>query len=293
MKSILKIAAICVAVVLTPSALSQYFNPYMHQQTEAYHLGAVGTAEFDLAPDRAVLIVSVSGSGEDPKDAMVKFRDNARRSLQALKAMPIEGIEVEPGGVGMNYFYDQQELNMMRNNQGGQMPNPRILVAEQYRVVIADIGQYEEKELVEKMQQIVSTVQSLGIGLGPNPAAEMAMYGYGHNSQPQSLFTFETPDAEELVDKARIEAVENATKHAKKVAGVIGAELGPIVAFSETVQTPQPAQPMFNHYRNYPQAAAWQPGGENTMSSPLLGSQTYKVQVSLQFKIEAAEGESE
>ena len=246
-------------------------------------------ASFEVTPDRAVLMVAVSGSGEEPQDAMVKFRDNRRRAIEALQAVPVDGLTVEPQGVGLSYMYDQQELNQMRNGQANAVtPTPKIIVSESLRVLLPNLNSYEDEDaLVAAMQQVVSAVRDQGLGLGQNPTAEMASYNYGYNAQPQALFTFESTGTEDRKAAARHEAVEDARRTAEETAALIGATLGPIVSFSENVNVPaENTTDMYGNRRGYNHMGQpVTPVGEDAITSTLLGPATVQVTVNLRFAI--------
>ena len=277
---------VALALLLTATAApAQYYDGNGTDE----RLNAAGQASFEVTPDRAVLAVAVSGSGEEPQDAMVKFRDNRRRAVEALKAVPVEGLTVEPQGVGLSYMYDQQELNQMRNNQGNAVvPTPKIIVAESLRVILPDLTSYEDEDaLVAAMQQVVSAVRDQGLGLGQNPTAEMAGYNYGYNAQPQTLFTFESTGTEDRRAAARREAVEDARSNAEETAALIGATLGPIVSFSESVNVPaENTTDMYGNRRGYNQYGQPNPASaKDAITSTLLGPATVQVTVNLRFAI--------
>ncbi len=251
-------------------------------------LNATGQAEVEMSPDRAVLGVAVTGTGEDPQDAMVKFRDNRRRAIEALEAVPLEGLTVEPMGVSLSYIYDQQELNQMRNGMPNAVaPTPKIVVSERLRVVIPGLKAFEDEDaLVGAMQQVITTVRDQGLGLGQDPTAEMAGYSYGYNAQPQTLFSYESTGAEAKLAAARAEAVEDAKANATKIAALIGATLGPIVSFSENVSLPyEQTVDMYGNRRGYTPNNQGGVVNDDAVSSSLLGPATVRLTVSLRFAI--------
>ena len=251
-------------------------------------LNATGKAEVEMSPDRAVLGVAVTGTGEDPQDAMVKFRDNRRRAIEALEAVPLEGLTVEPMGVSLSYMYDQQELNQMRNGMPNAVaPTPKIVVTERLRVVIPGLKAFEDEDaLVGAMQQVITTVRDQGLGLGQDPTAEMAGYSYGYNAQPQTLFSYESTGAEAKLATARAEAVEDAKANAIKIAALIGATLGPIVSFSENVSLPyEQTVDMYGNRRGYTPNQQRGVVDDDAVSSSLLGPATVRLTVSLRFAI--------
>ena len=290
------LAASVFVFVATAATAQHYHNPNAPDE----RLNASGEATFEVSPDRAVLLVAVSGSGEEPQDAMVKFRDNRRRAVEALEAVPVDGLTVEPQGVGLSYMYDQQELNQMRNGQADAVtPTPQIIVSESLRVVLPDLASFEDEEaLVAAMQQVITAVRDQGLGLGQNPTAEMASYNYGYNAQPQALFTFESTDTDERVAAAREGAVEDARSNAEETAALIGATLGPIVSFSENVTVPaENRTDMYGNRRGYNHMGQpTPPAAGDAITSTLLGPATVQVTVSLRFAItpgSAGDGQGE
>ena len=290
------LAALALLLVAAAAPAQHYYEANAPDE----RLNAAGEASFEVTPDRAVLVVAVSGSGEEPQDAMVKFRDSRRRAVEALQAVPVEGLTVEPQGVGLSYMYDQQELNQMRNGQANAVaPTPKIIVSESLRVILPDLASYEDEDaLVAAMQQVITAVRDQGLGLGQNPTAEMASYNYGYNAQPQTLFTFESTGIEDRRAAARREAVEDARRNAQETAALIGATLGPIVSFSENVTVPaENTTDMYGNRHGYNHMGRpTMPSADDAITSTLLGPATVRVTVSLRFAItpgSAGDGQAE
>jgi len=206
-----------------------------------------GEGSVDLAPDMAVLSLTVTRQAETARAAL-DANSSAMQDVQA--AMTNAGIELRDlqtsdFSIQPNYFYPPQQPS-------GQREPPKI------------VGYTVRNSLVVRVRDIsaVGAILDKSVSLGVNEGGNI---------------TFTNADPSEAITRARIKAMQHAIAKASTLAGAAGVKTGQILEISEQSFNPRPM----------PMARAEMAMGMSADSVPVAsGENTYSVSVNVSFAIE-------
>ena len=206
-----------------------------------------GEGSVDLAPDMAVLTLTVTRQAETARAAL-DANSSAMKDVQtAMKTKGIETRDLQTSGFSIqpNYFYPPQQPS-------GKREPPKIVgytVRNSLTVRVRDIS---------AVGDILDKSVSLGVNEGGN-------------------IMFTNDDPSEAITKARVKAMQHAIGKAKTLADAAGVKTGHILEISEQSFSPRPM----------PMARAEMAMGRSADSVPVTaGENTYKVTVNVSFAID-------
>ena len=198
------LAAAAAAMALPQMAAAQ------EARTPAPRIIVAGEGEAAVAPDLAIITLSVLREADTARQALDENNKAAAAVIAAMKEAGIEARDLQTGGLQINprYVYPQ--------NDNGES-QPRIVayqVTNTLTVRVRDIA---------KVGEIVDRAVTLGVNQGGGVA-----------------FTNDDPSAART--EARKRAVEDAISRARTLAQAAGVGLGPIIELSEQsfAQPPMP-----------------------------------------------------
>ena len=201
----------------------------------------------DIAPDMAVLSLSVT---REAKTARVALDANSSAMKEVLAAMKAEGIEERD--LQTSGFSIQPKYRYPAPNSSDKREPPRIVgyrVRNSLSVRVRDIS---------KVGEILDKSVTLGVNEGGN-----------------IVFTNEDPSA--AITQARIQAVKNAMAKAATLAEAAGVKTGRLLEISEQSFRPRPV----------PMARAEMSLSRSADAVPVAtGENTYKVTVDVAYAIE-------
>lgn len=206
-----------------------------------------GEGSVNLAPDMAVLMLSVTRQAETARLALDANSAAMKEVQTAMKTAGIEARDLQTSGFSIqpNYFYPPQKPS-------GQREPPQIVgytVRNSLTVRVRDIA---------SVGSILDKSVSLGVNEGGN-------------------ITFSNEDPSEAITQARVKAMKQAIDKASTLADAAGVRTGKLLEISEQSHSPRPMQmartsmAMDSFQESVPVAA-----GENT----------YKVTVNVSFAID-------
>jgi len=192
------------AVAAAPQgAMAQQSEP-----TPRIVVSGEGTA--DIAPDMAVVTLSVTREAETAREALDA---NSRAMGDVLAAMKSEGIEDRD--LQTSNFSIEPKMVYPKNDSDGDREPPKIVgytVRNSLTVRIRDL---------DRLGAILDRSVTLGVNQGGNIA-----------------FTNDDPSA--AIEEARVEAMQEAMAKAQTLAGTAGVGLGKVLEISENMFRPQP-----------------------------------------------------
>lgn len=192
------VAAVALPVVATAQQAS---NP-------APRILVAGEGEAAIAPDLAIITLSVLREAETAREALDENNEATSAVIAAMKEAGVEARDLQTSGLQINPRY------VYPNNDNGEQ-QPRIVayqVTNTLTVRIRDIA---------RVGEILDRSVSLGVNQGGGVAFS--------NDDPSAART-----------QARRRAVEDAIARARTLAEAAGVGLGPIVELSEQSFTPRP-----------------------------------------------------
>ena len=234
--------AVAAAMTLPTFAMAQEVN------SPAPRINVAGEGEVAVAPDLAVLSLSVLREAETAREALDENNKATAAVIAAMKEAGVEARDLQTSGLQINprYVYP-------KNDDGeGQ---PRIVayqVTNGLTVRVRDIS---------KVGEILDRSVTLGVNQGGGVS-----------------FTNDNPSAART--EARRRAVEDAVSRARTLAEAAGVALGPVVQISEQsfASPPMPMAATNRAYRLSAQAEA----------VPVeAGESVYRIQVNVTFELKA------
>jgi uncharacterized protein YggE len=206
-----------------------------------------GQGNVDLAPDMAVLVLTVTREAETARAALDANSAAMNEVLSAMKAEGIKARDLQTSGFSIQpkYIYPPQKSS-------GERQPPHIVgyaVRNSLNVRVRDIGAVGE---------ILDKSVTLGVNEGGN-----------------IMFTNDDPSA--AITEARIKAVKNALAKAQTLAEAAGVKTGKILEISEQSFSPRPM----------PMARAELSMARSADAVPVAaGENTYKVTVKVSYSID-------
>jgi uncharacterized protein YggE len=206
-----------------------------------------GEGSVDLAPDMAVLSLTVTRQAETARAAL-DANSSAMRDVQtAMTDAGIEPRDLQTSGFSIqpNYFYPPQKPS-------GQREPPKI------------VGYTVRNSLTVRVRDIsmVGVILDKSVSLGVNEGGNI-------------MFTNDDPS--EAISDARFKAVKHAIDKANTLARAANVKTGQILEISEQSYSPRPM----------PMARAELAMGRSADAVPVAtGENTYKVTVNVSFAID-------
>ena len=209
--------------------------PFAAQADEARPFPRIivtGTGEAHVAPDMAILTLSVMREAETARAALDENSAAMAAVIAAMKEAGIAPRDLQTAGLSIQprYVYPQ-------SSNGEEQP--RIVA---YQVTNALTVRIRD---IEKVGDVIDRSVTLGVNQGGG-------------------ISFTNDDPAPVLDKARSRAVEDAMKRARTLAEAAGVPLGAVVEISEV--SPVQPQPVFAKAMRMEAADASVPveAGENT-----------------------------
>jgi hypothetical protein len=174
-------------------------------------ISVTGEGRAAVAPDMAVLSLTVTRVGETAKAALSSNSAAMRAVIEALKADGLAERDMQTSEFSIYPRYSQPDPN----RQGSGDPQPQIIgyqVSNGLTLRVRDIA---------KLGAILDRSVTLGVNQG-------------------GQITFTNADPEKTVEEARRQAVADAMAKAKVLAEAAGLALGPVMSISENTAQPEP-----------------------------------------------------
>ena len=192
-------------VALIPGALAA-----SGESASSERIVVVGQGSVDLAPDLAVLALTVT---REAKTARAALDANSSAMADVIKAMRAKGIAERD--LQTSNFSIQPKYAQLPRQSSGERPAPQVAgytVRNSLTVRVRDIS---------KVGEVLDESVSLGVNEGGG-----------------IMFTNDDPSA--ALAQARVEAVQDARKTARTLAEAAGVRAGRILEISEQSHNPSP-----------------------------------------------------
>jgi len=169
-----------------------------------------GEGSVDIAPDMAVLTLSVMREAPTAREALTANSAAMAKVLKAMAALGIEQRDLQTGN-----FSIQPRYNRPPRQASGAVEAPMLvgyIVRNGLTVRVRDI---------DRVGEVLDTAVTLGVNEGGS-----------------ILFTNE--DASGAITEARVKAMEDALARGKTLAGAAGVRVGEVLEISEQNFSPRP-----------------------------------------------------
>ncbi|TKT80308.1 SIMPL domain-containing protein [Aquamicrobium sp. LC103] len=229
-------------------AAAAFFSPFAaHAQDRepTPRIMVVGEGETAVAPDMAILSLTVMREAETARAAMDDANKAMTDVIAAMKEAGIESRDLQTAGLQINprYVYP-------KDNDGEQQP--RIVAYQVQNTLTVRVRD------VQKVGEVIDRSVTLGVNQGGS-------------------VSFVNDDPSAALSEARRLAVADATDRARTLAEAAGVELGRVLEMSEQSRMPPPMPMAQGKAMRMEAAADYVPmeAGENT----------YRVQVNVTFEL--------
>lgn len=221
--------AICLAALRDNSASAQYVP-----QGDSGGIAVYGTGEVRALPNRVQMSLRASADGELVADAIVKYRDIKRRTLDAFDALKMENLALLETGLAITPGMNSDSMNAWMRGMPAETSNSKMLVSISSSLLLRldKVRETPAEELMETIGRLLDTAQDSGAGMGPSQAEMQMAYRYGRN--PSSvLVQFVLTDLKAMREEAYQKAVNDAKARAERLARLNGIKLGRVSAVQE------------------------------------------------------------
>lgn len=203
-----------------------------------------GQGEVLAKPTHVEISLNASGSAELTGDALTKYRDSVRRTIEAFAKLNLKQLKVEPLGVAIKGSGGAggalaAQLAAARGQAAGGA-KPQTDVSRSLRLTLSGIQGMPEDELMDTLGKVLDVAKDSGAAVGSgddSTSAIMAMMGNGGGS-PSSMVTFVVDNADELREKAYQNAFKQARDRAQRLAKLAGGNVGAVVSVQESAEQP-------------------------------------------------------
>lgn len=193
-----------------------------------------GTGEVKGKPNAVEFELKAGGMAELTGDAIVKYRDSKRRTLEAFQKLKLKKLEIEEKGVGLSSVGAAAQQMMVVPGGQGPAVKPQVEIARSMRVVLREIQDLSEEELMDTIGRILDTAHDSGATIGgasdSNAMLLARMYGQQMSS---SMATFVLENIAEPREQAYAQAMEQARARANRLATLANVKLGNVLSVQE------------------------------------------------------------
>lgn len=195
-------------------------------------ISVYGSGETVAKPDVVEISLRATAAAELTGDAIIKYRDTKRRTLEAFDKLKLEKLEVEELGVSLA---DQASAEAMQNMWRG-MPattvKAKVEISSALQLRLAGIRDLSAEQVMETVGKLLDTAKDSGAAVGPTSAEMQMAWRYGQQAN-STLVRFIVRDLNKLREEAYENAVEDARTRAQRLAKLNGIKLGGVLGVQE------------------------------------------------------------
>lgn len=144
-------------------------------------IAVTGTGEVKAKPNRAEIVLKNAGTAELTGDAITKYQDSLRRTMQAIEGLKLSSVEITQEGLGVATAGGQAGQQVVFN-AGDQGANVKLemAISRSLRVSLTGVDKLAEDELIQTLARILDAAQDSGAklaGVADNNAMMARMMG--------------------------------------------------------------------------------------------------------------------
>lgn len=195
-------------------------------------ISVYGSGETVAKPDVVEISLRATAAAELTGDAIIKYRDTKRRTLEAFEKLKLEKLEIEELGVSLA---DQASAEAMQNMWRG-MPattvKAKVEISSALQLRLAGIRDLTTEQVMETVGKLLDTAKDSGASVGPTSAEMQMAWRYGQQAN-STLVRFIVRDLNKLREEAYENAVQDARARAQRLAKLNGIKLGDVLSVQE------------------------------------------------------------
>ena len=202
-------------------------------------ISVAGSGEVMAQPNLLEIQLSTSGSAELSGDALIKYREATKRTMDAFTQLGVPGLRIAQRGLGIQ-SQDVGEAQARGIGDGGQPGKVDVNISGDLRLSLPGIDKMSEDEVTDIISKLLDAARDSGASLAGNAGNQMFARMYGQQLS-SSVVTFVVANLDEYRERAYQEAFQQARTRAKRLADLSGAKLGPVISIQESdEEAPQP-----------------------------------------------------
>lgn len=195
-------------------------------------ISVYGSGETVAKPDIVEISLRATAAAELTGDAIIKYRDTKRRTLEAFDKLKLEKLEVEELGVSLSDQTSAEAMQMMWRGMQAPAGKAKVEISSALQLRLAGIHDLSTEQVMETVGKLLDTAKDSGATIGPTQAEMNMAWRYGQ--QPNStLVRFIVRDLNKLREEAYENAVEDARTRARRLAKLNGIKLGDVLGVQE------------------------------------------------------------
>lgn len=245
-----------------------------------------GTGEVKIKPNYVEIDLRVSGKAEIADDAMVKYNQALKNSLEAFKALKLANLKVIERGMTLSPGDSAAAMQAMMRGQPAPMEKMQIEVMAPLRLQLSGVDKLPAVEVFRTVGKLLDVARDSGAVLGPTSAEtyRMRYYGYNSNQQTQTMVRFVVKDLDRVREEAYGKAIADARKRAERLAKLTGVKLGTATWVQETgVSGDEMSTYSGPQYANQPAPSSDEP----QLASESLSETSFRVRLSVRYSIQS------
>lgn len=225
--------ATAIATCLTACASAR--EAYAQQTTSSGQnegIAVQGIGERSAKPNQVELDLQVAGAAELFGDALVKYRDVKRRTLEAYDALKLSNLKVEERGVALARGDSAEAMQLAMRGQATTGVKFKVELSSRLRIKLDNLSEIPPEQVLETLGRLLDTARDSGADVGPSAAELNMAYRYGRQVSG-GISRFVLQDFESLREEAYQAAVADARARAERLAALNGLQLGRVLSVSE------------------------------------------------------------
>jgi uncharacterized protein YggE len=196
-------------------------------------ISVYGTGETSAKPDLVEISLRANASAELTADALVKYKDTKRRTLEAFEKLKLEKLEVDEQGVQLSNQGSAEQMQMaMRGMMGTGGGKSQVQISSSLQLRLAGIRELPVEQVLETVGSLLDAAKDAGADVGPSAAELNMAWRYG-NMPEGALVRFIIDDLDKLREEAYESAVADARTRAARLAKLNGIKLGSVLGVQE------------------------------------------------------------
>ncbi|HET6878901.1 MAG TPA: SIMPL domain-containing protein [Pirellulales bacterium] len=227
--ALLLAASLALLTATSPSAAQ------MVMTTDGGHtpgISVYGTGETVAKPDVVEISLRATAAAELTGDAIIKYRDTKRRTLEAFDKLKLDKLEIEELGVSLSDQTSAEAMQMMWRGMQAPAGKAKVEISSALRLRLAGIRDHSSEQVMETVGKLLDTAKDSGASIGPTQAEMNMAWRYGQQAN-STLVRFIVRDLNKLREEAYENAVEDARTRARRLAKLNGIKLGDVLGVQE------------------------------------------------------------
>jgi uncharacterized protein len=195
-------------------------------------ISVYGTGETVAKPDVVEISLRATAAAELTGDAIIKYRDTKRRTLEAFDKLKLEKLEIEELGVSLSDQASAEAMQAMWRGMAATAGKAKVEISSALQLRLSGIRDRTPEQVMETVGKLLDTAKDSGASVGPTQSEMQMAWRYGQQAN-STLVRFIVRDLNKLREEAYENAVHDARTRAQRLAKLNGIKLGEVLGVQE------------------------------------------------------------